>query len=97
MIGEGKRAILVPRLKNVTSENIVKMDLGNNKQASCQHLDYGFMEKIKYCQIHATNISSDPVPLTDRSLPSISGITTVHQTADLPLVICTSVVMTSFL
>ena len=96
-MGEGKMAILVPRLNNVTSEDIIKRNLGNNKQASCQHLDYGFMEKIKFCQIHATNISSDPVPLTDRSLLSITGITTVHQTADLPLVICTSVVMTSFL
>ena len=92
----------MPWIDNATSENIVKLNPGDNKQASCQHLDYGFMEKIKYCQIHAiptttTNITSDPVPLTDRSLPSISGITTVHQTADLPLVICTSVVMTSFL
>ena len=110
MIGEGKRAILVPRLNNVTSEDIIKRNLGNNKQASCQHLDYGFMEKIKYCQIHAIpthaipthailtpNISSGSVPLTDRSLPSISGITTIHQSADLPLVTCTSVIMTSFL
>ena len=102
MIGEGKRAILVPRLDNATSENIVKLNLGDNKQASCQHLDYGFMEKIRHCQVYAiptttTTTTSNPISSPDKSLPSIGGDNTVHQSADLILVVCASVLTTTLL
>ena len=93
-MGGGKIAILVPRFENTTSENFIKRNLGNNEQALCHYIDYGLLETIKYCHIHTTisNISSAPANLTDRS-----GITTVHQTADLTLVICTSVIVTFLL
>ena len=102
MIGEGKRAILVPRLENATSESSFKMNLGDKKQAKCQLLKYGFTEKIRHCQIYAiptttTTTTGNPISSPDKKLPSIGGDNTIHQSADLILVVCTSVLTTTFL
>ena len=102
VIDEGKRAILVPRLENATSEDSFKLNLEDNKQAKCQLLDYGFTEKIRSCQVYAiptttTTTTSNPISSPDKSLPSLGGDNTVHQSADLILVVCACVLMTPFL
>ena len=102
MIDEGKRAILVPRLENATSEDSFKLNLEDNKQAKCQLLEYGFTEKIRHCQIYAiptttTTTTGNPISSPNKKPPSIGGDNTIHQSADLILVVCTSVLTTTFL
>ena len=74
------------------------MNLGDTKQAECQLLKYGFTEKIRHCQVAiSTTSTGNPISLPDKKLPSIGGDNTIHQSADLILVVCTSVLTTTFL